>query len=996
MRHRNRLLALVVVQCVIFGLITQFLPKTGQAQTVAPALFSVETDADGVTVTFRVEQFSIATIDDQHTTHIVADDMPMSDAPYLPALPTFGILVGVPTHENLQLRVMRSDEEQVILPHAIAVVDPPLVPADLQLDDVVGAPLMGSRPAPIETRTESVQIGSVGKMRDQHFVQIQFNPVVYLSGTLEAMLHHAVTARLTWDASAVDRSAPIQHHAAYESLIGQSLVNAADLNRPKPAPAHRPMTPRAIQTTQADQHPALRLTIPEDGIYQVTGADIAAAGWALDTLSPTHIALSHRDVLVPHVLELGGEGRLDEADTITFYATGYEDLFVDENVYWLTVTETAMMPMQTVDGTPQYDGNADAYRRVVHAEEDTNYWRGMLDGEGKDHWFWGARLSPNSSGLDSQRDYLIDTYALANSDGATATLKLVLHGYTALDHLTRIAVNGTPVVTVSWRGQDVITPHVSFPQSLLTDVTSAITVEALDAGAVVDQYYVNWIELEYDALFSAENDSISFIPPSSTVTLTGFTDSAEYIFNISNPLSPTRIISSQIDNGTEYLVALQPPHDAKAIVAVSESAILSASNIISDTASDLKSTANRADYIIITYGEFADAAQRLADHRSAQGLVTMVVDVQDIYDEFNGGLLSTYAIRDFLHHAYSNWSAPAPTYVVFLGDAFQDFKDDLGTGTLNYVPSHLIESDLYGQVPSDNWFVTLEGDDAIAELFAGRLSAQTVGQAHTIVDKLIAYDSQEAAGKALFVADDDTTTFESTSETVIQTFPASYAIERVFASAYPPDNPTDAITITINAGVDVVNYFGHGNFENWGRWDEESTFFFNKDYVPSLNNASNYALFTIGNCLNGFFATVGSRPSVAELLQRQTNGGSIAVWSATSLGYTSGHRILIGEFYDSAFDEVSLPIGSHTAKAATATLGQSTYWTEMINTFILFGDPASTMNTDESVPLSLALQQTHLASNGLSQSTSVALVLLAITATVAVMKLRLRRARDCS
>ena len=42
------------------------------------------------------------------------------------------------------------------------------------------------------------------------------------------------------------------------------------------------------------------------------------------------------------------------------------------------------------------------------------------------------------------------------------------------------------------------------------------------------------------------------------------------------------------------------------------------------------------------------------------------------------------------------WQAPAPTYVVFLGDANQDYKDNLQTGTPNYVPSQNIESNLFG------------------------------------------------------------------------------------------------------------------------------------------------------------------------------------------------------------------------------------------------------------------------------------------------------------
>ena len=74
--------------------------------------------------------------------------------------------------------------------------------------------------------------------------------------------------------------------------------------------------------------------------------------------------------------------------------------------------------------------------------------------------------------------------------------------------------------------------------------------------------------------------------------------------------------------------------------------------------SDLHSTHNAADYIIITHNHFIQDVQPLADYRAQQGLRTKVVDVQDIYDEFNDGILNPNAIREFLDYAYHNWQPP--------------------------------------------------------------------------------------------------------------------------------------------------------------------------------------------------------------------------------------------------------------------------------------------------------------------------------------------------
>ena len=45
-----------------------------------------------------------------------------------------------------------------------------------------------------------------------------------------------------------------------------------------------------------------------------------------------------------------------------------------------------------------------------------------------------------------------------------------------------------------------------------------------------------------------------------------------------------------------------------------------------------------------------------------------IVDVDDVYNEFNDGLYHPVAIKNFLKYAYANWQPPAPTYVLLVGD----------------------------------------------------------------------------------------------------------------------------------------------------------------------------------------------------------------------------------------------------------------------------------------------------------------------------------------
>ncbi len=81
-----------------------------------------------------------------------------------------------------------------------------------------------------------------------------------------------------------------------------------------------------------------------------------------------------------------------------------------------------------------------------------------------------------------------------------------------------------------------------------------------------------------------------------------------------------------------------------------------------------------ADYLIITHRDFITASQMLADYRASQGLRTRVINVDDLYNEYNDGIYHPIAIKNFLRDAYVNWPKPAPTYVLLVGDGHWNFK----------------------------------------------------------------------------------------------------------------------------------------------------------------------------------------------------------------------------------------------------------------------------------------------------------------------------------
>ena len=109
--------------------------------------------------------------------------------------------------------------------------------------------------------------------------------------------------------------------------------------------------------------------------------------------------------------------------------------------------------------------------------------------------------------------------------------------------------------------------------------------------------------------------------------------------------------------------------------------------IVADQPSQLRSASNRADYVVIAHGELMDAVRPLLNQRQLQGLRVAAVDVQDVYDEYSGGLVDPEAIRAFVAYAYQHWAPPALSYVLLVGDGHYDFLDHYGYGAVNLHPA---------------------------------------------------------------------------------------------------------------------------------------------------------------------------------------------------------------------------------------------------------------------------------------------------------------------
>jgi hypothetical protein len=110
--------------------------------------------------------------------------------------------------------------------------------------------------------------------------------------------------------------------------------------------------------------------------------------------------------------------------------------------------------------------------------------------------------------------------------------------------------------------------------------------------------------------------------------------------------------------------------------------------------------------------------------------------------------------------------------------------------------------------------------------------------------------------------------------------------------------------------------------------------------VQALTN-SRWPVVTVANCLNGYFTS--EFYSLAEEFQRNPDAGAIAIWAPSSIGYPTGHRVMVEQFYDAIFKRDQYELGAIATTAKLEAYRLNNDLDMLIETYVLFGDPAQTV-----------------------------------------------------
>jgi hypothetical protein len=373
--------------------------------------------------------------------------------------------------------------------------------------------------------------------------------------------------------------------------------------------------------------------------------------------------------------------------------------------------------------------------------------------------------------------------------------------------------------------------------------------------------------------------------------------------------------------------------------------------------SNLHGFADGADFVIITHSDFLAQAQRLKAYREQAGpdrLTTIVVNVQDIYNEFSGGLLDPTAIRDYLKYAYENCTLK-PRYLLLFGGGNYDYKN-ITTQLKGWIPPYetLETLDQLDSYCTDDYYGLILANDPRVDLAIGRIPAQSADEARVVVDKIIAYEQSSPfdawRNRITYVADDgpagagedDRSIHTAQAEDLAESFtPIDFEKSKIYIVEYPTvftadgrRKPDAAKTIVdrINNGTLMINWTGHGNPQVWAHehvFEREMT-------IPQLVNKDRLTFVSAATCDFGRFDNPIERSSTELLLIRE-NGGSIGTLSSGRAAFSDQNALFNDDFY--------FYLLRRNAQGKLTRLGDAIFSTKQgryqsnDQKFHLFGDP---------------------------------------------------------
>ncbi len=662
-----------------------------------------------------------------------------------------------------------------------------------------------------------------------------------------------------------------------------------------------------------------KLVIAQEGLYGFTLRDVFGSNG--DNINPSKIQLTHKGEPVPLWVSTND----NDQTLFRFWGTAPDNLYTRGSIYLLKVLDgTSTSKLGAIPEaiiTTNHSKNAviqTTFLSSVYLEENEIY---SPHAPLNDAWFWKLIGAPGKVEFPIEVVGLIPGQFHATLDLWSNTAALINP-----DHHITIAVNEVVICEDLWDGSGTYEAKCTFSTEILQSGKNILSIQLPGIKDVpAEALYINKIRLEYPKALNMNEDGLLFTANADLVKILNIDNSID-LFDITDPYQAEWITSGKPDenifgtiSGHQYLAVNSDNYQPVTIAPA-----------IADTS--LSNTAG-ADYLVVGDEDLIKAALPLIKHRAAQGLTTLSVPINEIFDLYGYGYPDPTAVQMFISHTQT-WDIK-PRYILLLGDASYDPRGYIASSEKNRLPTFFTLTEYGGYTATDIPFVDIN-DDKLPDIAIGRIPAETPDQLKIAVNKIIKYETgrptNQWASRVLLIADGQESEFLLEAKAFLTSIPSTYSVDIFSPSAGTINNNTNIID-KINNGQGLIVYFGHGSIQMWGK-DQ----LFSVNDIGLLNNNTKLPIVINMTCLTGLF-THPTIESLSEAFLWSENGGAAAVLAPTSLTLPSDQSFLSNALANYIFINNTERLGDAVLaswKSIPAGQGRD----EVLNTFLLLGDPA--------------------------------------------------------
>ena len=690
-----------------------------------------------------------------------------------------------------------------------------------------------------------------------------------------------------------------------------------------------------VEKSLVSAGPTLKFSIDTPGLYRVTGADLAAAGWDLAKIDPTTLTLVSRGHNVPIRLIGLEDKKFDTTDAMEFVGEIPQSRYYKTNMFFLSQVKGGGARMRDQAAETAGGNRPSTYRAHARKQGNEAYYS---ESPSDAHWFFETELlSPVSLDIPLTIDHPV-----ATSEPAKLTVGmqgLSMYGFADPNHNRQrilVYVNDELVGEHAWNFDLYVTPVLDVPSELLVDGINTVKLEAVDEAGDLEQYVLaDFVDLEYSRGLYDKTGGLFFEPETPA--------KATYVIH-QHPEAEAAVYALRADGSADFIKGPEMVKEAGGYqvrftdktkagdryLVIGSADRRSPVSIVADRPSDLKKE-NLPNYLVIAPQLFHESLKDFVSHRKGK-----LIDLQDIYDEYSSGLPEPEAIRAFLLDAAKRGSGMC----LLVGDGHFDYRDFQGSGVPEYVPVALVPSK-FGETISDSWFATIPGE-IVPRLAIGRWPVQTTEQVQTMIAKTLAYENSSNPGGSVMVSDDEPV-FRSTLDRLVEVLPQGISNDRLDYGDMDSVSVKADLVNAINQGRGLVTYAGHGGIQLWS-----SAQLFTVADIDFLTNAGHYPVLVALGCLSGYFGHPEGMDSLVERLVLEADKGVVAALSPSSLTSTPEQQELSQAWLSSLVQDHHLTMGEALlrANAAAAQLLNASDAQAVIQTFNLLGDPALTLKLD--------------------------------------------------